>query len=51
MTKNNLIDHVTEATQGAKKETERVIDALLATITEALVKVTKLTFVASVAFK
>jgi DNA-binding protein HU-beta len=38
MTKNNLIDHVTETTQGTKKDTERVIDAILTSITEALVK-------------
>lgn len=38
MTKNNLIDHVTEATQSTKKETEQVIEAVLASITEALVK-------------
>jgi len=38
MTKNNLIDHVTEATQGTKKETERVIDTILTSITQALVK-------------
>src|SRR5215204_577707 len=38
MTKANLIDHVAEATKGTKKETEQVIDAVLASITEALVK-------------
>ena len=38
MTKTNLIDHVTEATKGTKKETEQLIDAVLASITEALVK-------------
>jgi len=38
MTKANLIDHVTEATKGTKKDTEPVIDAVLASITEALVK-------------
>jgi len=38
MTKNNLIDNVTEATQGTRKDTERVIDAILTSITEALVK-------------
>jgi DNA-binding protein HU-beta len=38
MTKNTLIDRVAEATQGAKTETERVIDAVLVSITEALVK-------------
>jgi nucleoid DNA-binding protein len=38
MTKNNLIDHVTETTKGSKKETELVIDVLLATIIEALAK-------------
>jgi nucleoid DNA-binding protein len=36
MTKANLIDHVAEATKGTKKETEQVIDAVLASITEAL---------------
>jgi nucleoid DNA-binding protein len=29
MTKTNLIDHVAEATNGTKKETEQVIDAVL----------------------
>jgi DNA-binding protein HU-beta len=38
MTKANLIDRVAEATKGTKKETEQVIDAVLAGITEALVK-------------
>jgi DNA-binding protein HU-beta len=38
MKKTNLIDHVTEATKRTKKETEQVIEAVLATITEALVK-------------
>ena len=38
MTKNNLIYHVAEATKGTKKETEQLIDAVLASITEALVK-------------
>lgn len=38
MTKNNLVDHVAEATKGTKKETEQVIDAVLATITDALAK-------------
>jgi DNA-binding protein HU-beta len=38
MTKTNLIDQVAEATKGTKKETEQVIDAVLASITEALVK-------------
>jgi len=38
MTKNNLIDHVTEATKGSRKETQLVIDALLATIIETLAK-------------
>ena len=38
MTKTNLIDHVAEATKGTKKETEQLIDAVLASITEALVK-------------
>jgi DNA-binding protein HU-beta len=38
MTKTNLIDHVAEATKGTKKETEQVIDAVLASITEALTK-------------
>ena len=36
MTKNNLIDHVAEATQRTKKETEQILDAALVTITEAL---------------
>jgi DNA-binding protein HU-beta len=38
MTKNNLIDHVTRTTGGTKNETERLIDAVLASITEALAK-------------
>ena len=38
MTKNNLIYHVAEATKGTKKDTEQLIDAVLASITEALVK-------------
>ena len=38
MTRNNLIDQVTQATNGIKKETERVIDAVLASIADALVK-------------
>ena len=38
MTKTNLIDHVSQATGNAKKETEQVIDAVLAAITEALSK-------------
>jgi DNA-binding protein HU-beta len=38
MNKNSLIDHVSEATKGTKKETELVVDALLASITEALAK-------------
>lgn len=38
MTKTNLIDHVAQATKGTKKETEQLIDAVLTSITEALVK-------------
>ena len=38
MRKTNLIDHVAEATKGTKKETEELIDAVLASITGALVK-------------
>jgi DNA-binding protein HU-beta len=38
MTKNNLIDHVARITQGTKKDTEQLIDAVLASITEALAK-------------
>jgi DNA-binding protein HU-beta len=38
MTKANLIDHVAEATKGTKKDTEQVIDAVFASVTEALVK-------------
>ena len=38
MTKTNLIDRVAETTKGTKKETEQLIDAVLASITEALVK-------------
>ncbi|MEJ7608629.1 MAG: HU family DNA-binding protein [Bryobacteraceae bacterium] len=36
MNKNNLIDRVTDATQGTRKETERLVDAVLAGIVEAL---------------
>ena len=38
MTKSNLIDHVTEATQGTKKDIEQVVEAVLTTIAEALRK-------------
>jgi integration host factor beta subunit len=38
MTKSDLIDHVAETTQSTKKEAERVIDAVLGQITEALAK-------------
>ena len=38
MTKNNLIDHVSQATNGTKKDAEQVIDAVLAAITDALSK-------------
>jgi DNA-binding protein HU-beta len=38
MTKSNLIDHVAEATQGTKKETEHIVDAVIAGITDALMK-------------
>ena len=38
MTKNNLIDHIAETTQSTKKDAERVIDAVLGQITEALAK-------------
>jgi len=38
MTKSNLIDQVTDATKGTKKDTELVIDAVLVAITEALAK-------------
>ena len=38
VTKNTLIDHVAEVTQGTKKEAERVIEAILTSITEALLK-------------
>ena len=38
MTKAHLIDHIAEATKDTKKETEQVIDAVLASITEALMK-------------
>ena len=38
MTKTNLIDYIAEASKGTKKETEEVIDAVLASITEALTK-------------
>jgi nucleoid DNA-binding protein len=38
MTKNNLIDHVSEATKGTKKDVEAVLDAVLSGITDALAK-------------
>lgn len=38
MTKSILIEQVAEATQGTKKDTEQVIDAVLTIITEALQK-------------
>jgi nucleoid DNA-binding protein len=38
MTKNNLIDHVSEATQGTKKNAELVVDLILSSIAEALAK-------------
>jgi nucleoid DNA-binding protein len=38
MTKNNLIDHVSQVTNGTKKDAEQVIDAVLAAITDALSK-------------
>ena len=38
VTKNTLIDHVAEVTQGTKKDAERVIEAILTSITAALLK-------------
>ena len=38
MTKTTLIENVSAVTKGAKKETEQVIDAVLASIADALVK-------------
>src|SRR6266436_5484986 len=38
MTKNNLIDCVSEATKGTKKDAELVVDLVIDSITEALVK-------------
>jgi len=38
MNRNSLINHVAQATQSQKEQTERLIDALLVSITEALVK-------------
>jgi nucleoid DNA-binding protein len=38
MTKTNLIDQVADITKATKKETEQVIDAVLASITDALTK-------------
>jgi len=38
MNKNTLIDHVAEATQGANKDAERLVDAVLTGIVDALVK-------------
>jgi len=38
MNKNTLIDHVAEATHGAKKDAERLVDTVLTGIVDALVK-------------
>jgi DNA-binding protein HU-beta len=38
MTKNNLIDHVSEAMKGTKKDAELAVDAILASIVDALSK-------------
>ena len=38
MNRNNLVDHVSEATQGTKKEAELAVDAVLASIVNALAK-------------
>lgn len=38
MTKTNLIDHVSQATQRTKKETEPLVEAVLAGITSALMQ-------------
>ena len=38
MTKNNLIDHISEATHGTKKDAELVLDTVLNSIAEALAK-------------
>jgi integration host factor beta subunit len=38
MTKANLIDHIAETTQSTKHDAERVVDAVLGHITEALAK-------------
>jgi nucleoid DNA-binding protein len=38
MTKSNLIDHVSEATKGTKKDAELYVDAVLSTIATALSK-------------
>jgi DNA-binding protein HU-beta len=38
MTKNNLIDHVSEATKATKKDAELAVDAILASIVDALAK-------------
>ena len=38
MKKNNLIDNVSEAMQGTKKDAELAIDAVLASIVDALTK-------------
>jgi nucleoid DNA-binding protein len=51
MTKNNLIDYVAAATQHTKKETEQILDAALASMTEALAKGEKVDVADSVAFR
>jgi nucleoid DNA-binding protein len=38
MTKTNLIDHVSTITNGTKKDAESVVDAILTSITDALLK-------------
>ena len=38
MTKNNLIDHVSEAMKGTKKDAEVVVDAVIESIAGALAK-------------
>ena len=38
MTKNNLIDHVSETTKGTKKDAELVVDVVLNSIADALAK-------------
>jgi DNA-binding protein HU-beta len=51
MTKNTLIDQVSEATQSTKKDAELVVDVVLNSIADALTKGEKVDLAASAVFK